>query len=132
MLQNFGYTQKLEVYDPLQHQVIHRNNILYCHKQYTYILSLFKSISSSLLHPSLMMPRDVVVDHSSKNFSYNADTSHCFVHTFQMVNIIHRHYGFFNFVNLLLPLSYSLVFLHGRHYNVDSFLYLTGLFTPLN
>ena len=47
-------------------KLIHRNNILYCHKQYTYILSLFKYISSSLLHPSSMMPRDVVDDHSSK------------------------------------------------------------------
>ena len=47
-------------------KLIHRNNILYCHKQHTYILSLFKYISSPLLHPSSMMPRDVVVDHSSK------------------------------------------------------------------
>ena len=47
-------------------RLIHRNNILYCNKNCTYILSLFKYISSSLLHPSSMIPRDIVVDHSSK------------------------------------------------------------------
>ena len=67
MLQDFGYTQKLELFiTRFNTKLIHRNNNLYCHKQHTYILSLFKYISSPLLHPSSMMPRDVVVDHSSK------------------------------------------------------------------
>ena len=47
-------------------KLIHLNNILYSHKQYTYLLSLFKNIFSSLLHLSSMMPQDVVDDHSSK------------------------------------------------------------------
>ena len=51
--------------------------------------------STFLLYKQLMIT-------PPKNFSYNADTSHCFMHTLQMANIIHRHYGFFNFDNLLL------------------------------
>ena len=47
-------------------KLIHHNNILYCHKLTTYILALFEDISSSLLHPSSMMPRDVVIEHSPK------------------------------------------------------------------
>ena len=86
-------------------KLIHRNNILYCKTKEKILLhfSLFKYISSSFLHPSSMMSRDVVVDHSSKELLLQTLTllPHCFVHTRQMVNIIHRHSGFFNFVDLL-------------------------------
>ena len=55
MLQDFGYTQKLEVYDPLMHQAhppqqhpLFQSTI----HNFTHILSLFEYISLLFLHPS--------------------------------------------------------------------------------
>ena len=72
--------------------------------------------------------RDVVADHSSKNFSYKADTPHCLVCTFQMVNIIHRHYWSFNFTFI------DLLFLCHLHWSSKPplqhrLLHLTGFST---
>ena len=84
------------------------------------------------------MPRDVVADHSSKNSSYNADTSRCLVHILLMINIIHRHFwsSNFNIIDLLFLLSSPLVFLHCRRYckaanyfDSTQSLHLTGLQT---
>ena len=68
-LQDFGYTQTLEYYDPNTHQAHPPPQHPLFQKiinTFTHLQSLFKYISSLLLYLPLMMPRDVVADHSSK------------------------------------------------------------------
>ena len=53
MLQDFGYTQKLEVYDPLMHQAQPPQQHPLFQKSihsFTHLLSLFEYISLSLSH----------------------------------------------------------------------------------
>ena len=70
-------------------------------------ISLFNCISSSFLHLSSMMHRNVVADHSSKRTSpTHADILH-YTHT--MVNIIHLHSGFADVANFLLVLVTGLL-----------------------
>ena len=92
------------------------------------------SILSLTFNLPLMMPRDVVADHSSKNSSYNADTSHCLVHILLMNNIIHRHYwsSNFNIIDLLFLLCHrhwSFFTAAATHFDSTQFLHLTGLQT---
>ena len=66
MLLDFGYTQQLEIDDPLKHQAHppQQHPLVYTQRK-IHLHSLFKYISS-FLHPSSMMSRVVVVDYSSK------------------------------------------------------------------
>ena len=60
MLQDFGYTQKLEVYDPMMHQAHPpQQHPLFHLLLYNFTnLSLFEYISPSLRHPLVMMYAD--------------------------------------------------------------------------
>ena len=110
-------------------KLVRLNNILYCHKQSTYILSLFKYISSAS-----MMPRVVVDDHLQKTSPTTLTllTASCTPSRWSLSSIVtmgsstlstcfflcQLHWSFFTAATT--PNS-SLVFLHGRHCNVDSF-----------
>ena len=69
ILKDFGYTQTLEYYDPHVHQAHpppQHPLFQQLTNTFTHFHLLFNYISSSFLHLSSMMSRDVVANHSSK------------------------------------------------------------------
>ena len=79
ILQDFGYTQTLEYYDPNVHQAHpppQHPLFQWLTNTFTHLHLLFNYISSSLLHLPSMMSRDVVDDHSSKELRWHFSLLH--------------------------------------------------------
>ena len=97
--------------------ILRRNNLCFNNLQkllLTFIL-LFNCISSSFLHLSSMMPRNVVADHSSKELLLHMLTPFTTPH--KMVNIIHPLFGFADVAYILLVIVTGLLLTLSLHWS---------------
>ena len=127
VLKDFGYTKTLEYYDPNVH-ILRRNILCFNNLQklsLTFIL-LFNCISSSFLHLSSMMHRNMVADHSSKELLLHMLTPFTTPH--KMVNIIHPLFRFADVANILLVIVTGLLLTLSLHW----FFCPTSIFLFLN